>query len=111
MIEENIIEWLELGDAIQKINIYNGKYFLYLFRANYLLNKYSNFSDYFYIIFIWIFFFQIWELNILKINVEGDGFLEILKYLEKVFLLINLKVDRTSFILLLIFTIGVYVSS
>ena len=111
MIEENIIEWLELGDAIQKIGIYNKRRFFFLFQANYLLNKYSNFSDYLYIFFIWIFFFQIWELNILKINVEGDGLLEILKYLENIFLLINLKVDKKSLILLLTFTIGVFISS
>ena len=109
MIEENIIEWLEFGDAIQKINIYNEKNFLYLFQANYLLNKFSNFSKIIYAIFIWIFFFQIWELNILKINVEGDGFLEILKYFEKIFLLISLKVDKKSFILLLVFTIGIFI--
>jgi len=111
MIEENIIEWLEFGDAIQKINIYNEKNFLYLFQANYLLNKFSNFSKIIYAIFIWIFFFQIWELNILKINVEGDGFLEILKYFEKIFLLISLKVDKKSFILLLVFTIGIFILS
>ena len=111
MIEENIIEWLEFGDAIQKIRIYNKKNYFFLFHTNYLLNKYCNFSDYFYILFIWIFFFQIWELNILKLNVEGDGFLEILKYLENLFLLINLKVDKKSLILLLIFTIGAFVAS
>ena len=32
MIEENIIEWLELGDAIQKIGIYNKRRFFFYFK-------------------------------------------------------------------------------
>lgn len=63
-----------------------------------------------YIVYLDI-FFQIWELNIIKLNVEGDGILEILKYLENLFLLINLKVDKKSLILLLIFTIGAFIAS
>ena len=39
MIEENIIEWLELGDAIQKIGIYNKRRFFFYFKQIiYLIN-------------------------------------------------------------------------
>ena len=39
MIEENIIEWLELGDAIQKNRIYNERKFFFCFKQIiYLIN-------------------------------------------------------------------------
>ena len=111
MIEENIIEWLQLGDLIQKIEIYNSKYFQLLFKANYLLSQYGNFSEYIYLIFIFLFFAQIWELNLLKINVEGDGLLEILKYLEKIFLFRELIINIQIYILFIILILIIYFSS
>jgi hypothetical protein len=81
MIEQNIIEWLELGDSIQKLDLYNKKT-LYLYIMNYLLSQYSNFSLAFYLLFYLLFFLQIIELNIIKIDITGDGILQAIKYLE-----------------------------
>ena len=60
MIEENIIEWLEISDTIQKIDIYNGKNPPLLFKANYILSQYGQFSEYFYLLVIFLYFAQIW---------------------------------------------------
>jgi len=109
MIEDKIIEWIELGDSIQKNDIYNKKFTHILFQGYYLLSKFGQFSEYFYLLNIFLFFAQIWEMNLLKIEVEGDGILEILKYLENIFLFYNLAKNTKTFIILLIVTVLIYI--
>ena len=104
MIEQNILKWLELGDTIQKLDVYNRKYTLFIFRLFYLLSKHANFSQYFNIIVILLSFGQIWELNLAKTKVEGDDFLEIMKYLEKIFLF--QKIIINAFFFRIIFSIS-----
>ena len=105
MIEENIIEWLEVGDSIQKIDLFNGKKCLFLYEINFLLMQYSNFPQYIYFFIIIFYFGQIWELNIFKVDIEGDIILEIIKYLEKIFLLRELIIDFKTYLILLIISI------
>jgi len=84
MIEKNILEWLEVSDSIQKLDVYNNKSSLFVHKTNYLLSRYSHFSQSFYLFLYFIFFAQIWELNLLKVEVKGDIILEIIKYIEKI---------------------------
>ena len=105
MIEENLIEWLELGDSIQKMDLYNGKKALFLFKINYLFLQYSFFSENFHLIMIVLFFAQIWELNILNIDIKDDGILEIIKYLEKVFLLREIITNNTLYIIFYVLSV------
>ena len=109
MIEDKIIEWIELGDSIQKIDIYNKHYTHILFQGYYLLSQFGQFPEYFYLLNIFLFFVQIWELNLLKIDVENDGILEILKYLENVFLFHTLVRDSKTFSILLAVTVSIYI--
>ena len=111
MIEQNILKWLELGDSIQKIDVYNRKYTLFIFKVNYLLSKYINFSLYFHIIIILLFFGQIWELNSAKIKVEGDGILEIINYLQKIFLFEKIINNGITFKTFLNFALFIFVLS
>ncbi len=109
MIEENIIEWLELGDSIQKIDLVNQQKALYIFKSNYLLLQYSHFPQILFIMIIFIFFIQIWEINILYVDVEEDGLLEVLKYLENVFLLRDLITNLKIFIILFVFSLVLFI--
>ena len=86
MIEQNILKLLQLGDSIQKIDVYNKKYIHFIFNLNYILSKQIQFSIYFHIIIIILFFGQIWELNLQKVEIKGDDILEIKNYLEKIFI-------------------------
>ena len=43
MIEKNIIEWLEIGDSIQRLDVYN-KESMFIFQINYLFSQYIHFS-------------------------------------------------------------------
>ena len=109
MIEDKIIEWIELGDSIQKIDIYNKQYTHILFQGYYLLSQFGQFPEYFYLLNIFLFFAQIWELNLLKIDVEDDGILEILKYLENVFLFHKFVINNKTFSILLAVTVSIYI--
>ena len=66
MIEANILEWIELGDSIQRIDLYNKKKNT-IFKASYLLLQYGEYSQFFYLFIILLYFGQIWEMNLLKI--------------------------------------------
>ena len=108
MIEQSILKWLELGDSIQKIEIYNKKLSLFIFKINYLLSKHVHFSQYFHIFIMFLFFAQIWELNIEGIKVNGDTLLEIIKYLEQIFLFQKIINSGTTLKLILNLTLLIY---
>ena len=71
MIEENILNWIELGDSIQKMDLYKKN--LYIFNLFCSLSQHGHYPLYFYYFFIFIFFGQIWCLNLYAIkDIEGD---------------------------------------
>jgi hypothetical protein len=42
MIEKNILEWLEINDSIQKLDVYNNKISFFIYKTNYLFSRYSH---------------------------------------------------------------------
>ena len=111
MIEQNIIEWIDLDDSLQKLDLYNMRGLSFLV-INYLLSKY-NFSEFFNFIVIFLFFFQIIELNIAKTDTNDDLFLNFLKNFERIFLFhkkINSN-NNSDYIILLIFILIIFLSS
>ena len=106
MIEKNILEWLEVSDSIQKLDVYNSKTSFFVYKTNYLSSRYSHFSQYFYLFLYLIFFAQIWELNLLKVEVKGDLILEIIKYLEKILLIPQNVKPVLRIIFIILSTIG-----
>ena len=101
MIEQNLIEWLELADTIQKNEIYNKN--IPFFIINYLISKFSHFSEIFYFFMILLFFFQIIELNIIKTDISEDILLKIIKYFENIFLFNKLIIgDNVEYIIFII---------
>ena len=108
MIEQNIIEWLELGDSVQKLDLYN-KRNISFYIMNYLLSQFSHFSEVFYLIVLILYFFQIWELNISKLDVSGDGILKVIKYIENIFLFNKIiNGNDTLYIIFLVLTIFLF---
>ena len=110
MIEQNIIELLELGDTIQKLDLFN-KRNVFFYKMNYLLSQYSHFPEIFYFFLVLLFFLQIIELDIAKMEIGGDGILNIVKYFEKFFLFHKFIKDDISYIIILNITIVFYLAS
>ena len=111
MIEENILDWIELGDSIQRMELY--KKSIPNFKLFCALSQYSHFSIYFYYFIIILFFGQIWSLNIYALNdVKGDLLLEVLHYFDKIFLIEDLVTKKNKlFYALLIVTIAIFILS
>ena len=84
MIESNVIEWLDFGDSIQNIDAYSRKKLISLFRFFRLLIKNKSFPSIIEILFILIFFIQMWTMIIINVPSEGDIILALLNYLKKV---------------------------
>ena len=82
MIEERIIEWLDLGDSVQKLEIYERPKLLNFFKFYHLLLKHGINSEIFDFIFISLFFLQIINLAAINIEPNGDLILELIKYIE-----------------------------
>ena len=82
MIEERIIEWLDLGDSVQKVDIYERLKLLMLFKYHYLLIKHGISSEIANIIFLFIFFLQIISLAAINVDSKDDLILDIIKYFE-----------------------------
>ena len=86
MIEERIIDWLDLGDSVQKIDLYERPKLLKYFQNQHLLLKHGINSVTFDIIFYIIYFLQIICLSTININEKDDIILEVVKYFEKIIL-------------------------
>ena len=74
-MEENILKWLEFGDSIQMLDIYNKKFRSVWFKIFYNISKNTYFSKYLYYLLIIIFFAQIIEINIGRTETDNDKIL------------------------------------
>ena len=84
MIEERIIEWLDLGETVQIIDIYQKKKLLFFFKYYHLLVKHGIVAEVSDVIFQFIFFIQIISLSSINIEPNNDIILVIIKYLEEI---------------------------
>ena len=96
MIESNIIEWLDFGESIQKIDSYSKTSMLYIFRfyRELLKNKFPVLLD---IILIIVSFFQLLCLTSYFAYKEGDFILEVLNYLN-IFFIISNEINNINYI-------------
>ena len=97
MIESNVIEWLDFGDSAQYIDIYSKIKTLFFFRFFRGLIKNKPFPILINILFMIIFFFQIWTMNIISVPSKGDLILEIFDYLKRVIAFYELIIDEITY--------------
>ena len=86
MIESNIINWIDLGDSMQSLDIYGKKKMIKSFNFIHVLVSFTNFSIFFYIILKFFFFLQIMMLTLVNLEDKDDSAIVILKYISKVIL-------------------------
>ena len=90
MIGSNIINWIELGESMQYIDVYDKKKMIKLFNFLRILMIYNSFPTFFFIILHFIFFIQIAMLCLLDVSSENDWILKILNYFKNIFLFENI---------------------
>ena len=74
MIESNIIKWLDFGDSTQSLDVYSKKKLLIFFKFLKSLVKYKYFPIPLNVVFIIIYFLQIWTIDLINTSTEGDVF-------------------------------------
>ena len=111
MIEQNLLKWLEVGDSIQKMDIYSKTFRLNFFKFFHSISKNMNFSELFHDILVIIFFAQIWEINISELNIDNDKFLQIVKNIKNILIFQKIIEDKTTYIIMMIISIAVFLIS
>jgi hypothetical protein len=86
MIESNIINWIELGDSMQKLDVYGKRKMVTLFNFLRILMIYNSFNTTFFIILHFIFFTQLAMLCLIDVPSEGDWIIRILLFFKDIFL-------------------------
>ena len=108
MIEENVINWIDLGEAKQPLDIYGEKYKKNFFKLMITLKAHNKSFNSLYFLLQILFFIQICTLNAFGMTetklAESDYFLIIFKYLSKAFLLYNIANSYMTYIILVIIT-------
>ena len=97
MIESNIINWIELGDSMQKLDVYGKKKMVTLFNFLRILMTYNSFSTTFFIILHFIFFIQLTMLCLVGIKDDGDILVRVFKTLNDIFLFQDIITNATSY--------------
>ena len=86
MIESNIINWIELGDSMQKLDVYGKKKTITLFNFLRILMIYNSFNTTFFIILHFIFFIQLAMLCLINVPQEDDWIVKIFLFFKDIFL-------------------------
>ena len=86
MIESNIINWIELGDSMQKLDVYGKKKMITLFNFLRILMIYNSFNTTFFIILHCIFFIQIAMLCLIDVSKGDDWIVKIFLFFKDIFL-------------------------
>ena len=110
MIEQNILDWIELGDSIQKMDLYKKN--LSIFQLFYHISQQSHFSLYIYCFINFMSFAQIFCLNLYVLNdVKGDLILEVIDYFKNIFLIEDLIKNPKTFTILLSLSVCIFILS
>ena len=114
MIEENVINWIDLGEAKQPLSIYGHKFKMNFFKLLKIMKTYNNYFASLDYIFQFFYLFQLITLSLYGIHgyEEKDNYYlkNIYQYLSKIFLLSDIASDSLTYsvLLIIIFIITVY---
>ena len=96
MIESSFIEWLDFGDAAQKIDVYSKNNIIKIFRFFRALNK-NKFPIFLEIILMIIYFMQLLSIASYFVSSDNDIILEIFNYLKNILLFSDLINDNNTY--------------
>ena len=112
MIESYVIELLDIGDSAQRMDTYSKKGLMKITSFFRLLNKYKHISLFLDILFLIIFFAQIWAISLIYVPCKGDLLLEIIDYLKKVILFFEIITNKSNYIIVFSITFSfIFVNS
>ena len=107
MIESNIMDWIDLGDSVQILEMYLNKRLIKLFNFFRIMTKYKSDSRFFIFLVKFFFFFQFMMIPIININEKQkktDSLLKILNYVKKIIFIQDIIKKKNDLIIVLCFS-------
>ena len=98
MIEKKIIEWLDFGDSIVKLELYESPILINFFELQRLKQKIGQIPKTLFIIFNIIFFLQLFLLSLENVDYKNDTILEVFHYFENVIFLHKLITTKSNYL-------------
>ena len=103
MAEKNILDWLDLGEGLEKIDLYKKEKFIIFSKFFKLILDGDGVSLVFYLVLQSLFYIQICCITLFQTNISSkDYLLYIFKYISKIFLLEEIVSDYNSFLIFII---------
>ena len=103
MAEKNILDWLDLGEGLEKIDLYKKERFITFSRFFKLVLEGDGVSLTFYLVLQSLFYIQICCISLFQTNISSqDYLLYIFKYISEIFLLEEIVDDYNKFLISLI---------
>ena len=105
MIEKNLLNWLDLGEGLEEIDIYKKRKFLSFCKFMKILIASNNFSSWFYLILQSIFFIQIFCISLFDIQIKKSDYIaHIFQYISNIFLIEPIIKNSKSYIIPFVIT-------
>ena len=79
MIESNVLNFVEIGDSIQLMNVYSKGFIIKMFKIFKILNYYKISNLIIQIIFKIVFFIQLIYLSIIGMQKKDDKLIKLIK--------------------------------
>ena len=103
MAEKNILDWLDLGEGLEKIDLFKKEKFITFSKFFKLILEGNGVSLVFYLVLQSMFYIQICSLTLFQTDISSqDYLLYIFKYISKIFLLEEIVSDYNMFLIFII---------
>ena len=103
MAEKNILDWLDLGEGLEKIDLYKKEKFIIFSKFFKLILEGDGVSLTFYLVLQSLFYIQICCITLFQTNISSqDYLLYIFKYISNIFLLEEIISDYNTFLIIII---------
>ena len=103
MAEKNILDWLDLGEGLEKIDLYKKEKFIIFSKFFKVILEGDGVSLTFYLVLQSLFYIQICCITLFQTNISSkDYLLYIFKYISNIFLLEEIISDYNSFLIFII---------
>ena len=107
MIESRILEWIDLGDSVQTLEIYSKKKLLRFFNWFRIINKYKPDNVLFIFFCKFFYYFQFLIISLINTPEErknSDSLIKVINYIKKIIFVQDIIKNKKSYIIVLSFS-------
>ena len=97
MIERDILNWIDIRESMQNLEIYRNKTKIKFFNFFRVILSYKSFGAGFYMFFKFFFFLQIMMLTLTNIEDKKDSAIVLLNYVSNVIFIQDIIKDKKTY--------------